>query len=319
VITSSDGVARRILGIDAAELHGQSLFELLGQPPTPLEDLEGELHRASECSGGDDCRMTLCSLASDSSWYAVISDLSGVRRALNKAAHVEAREEARMLISGFAHEVRNPIAAILSMTEALLQSSRCPEFVEEMVRPVPKLVRRIESVISDSVNYSRPDEPVPARVDAERVVADVLASHPPSDDVQVHVDGAARAPIVRSDPWHTRRIVRALLDNAYQAGAEHIHVVIDAYPNRGTRLGVSIKVLDDGSGVDDDVREQIFRPFFTTRAQQTGLGLASARSLAQLNHGRLAFNGTEDDKTCFELLLPEGRNANLAEVAEDVG
>jgi signal transduction histidine kinase len=317
-IVESDSTAREIVGLEADELHQSTLFELLGTDRVSLESLAESLEDPLQCVGDADCRIVVCRTEPERDWYAIVTDLSGVREALAEAVRREAREESRMLISGFAHEVRNPIAAILSMTEAVLQSTKSSDFGKEMVEPVPGLIRRIEAVISDSVNYSRPNEPVPVRVDAEQVVEEVLVDDPPPDDVEVVVRDVARAPFVRVDPWQTRRIIRALINNAYESGADRIRIEIDAFPAHGTRLGASIKVIDDGSGVEEKHRDSIFRPFFTTRAEKTGLGLATARTLARLNRGSLQFLGSKDGETCFELLLPENADANLTEVHRDV-
>lgn len=313
-ITGIDPVACEILDRPADALVGSYVHDLLDTPRVPLEELQKRMREeptASDCRG---CELTLCRTIDEGKWYGLVHDLRGVSRMLYMGARKEARKEASALISGFAHEVRNPIAAILSMTEALLHSSKCSDFVREMVEPVPGLIRRIEGVISDSVSYSRPDEATPSRLDAERIIAGVLKNHPPPEKVQVRVDANARTPMILGDPWHTRRILRALLENAYESGASGIEIGIDAFPESGARKGVSITVTDDGSGVDEQVREKIFRPFFTTRAQHTGLGLAMARNLARLNRGGLRLREADDGRTCFELLLPENVNSNLDEV-----
>ena len=234
------------------------------------------------------------------------------------SAEDDVRDQMRTLISGFAHEVRNPLAGILSITESLIQSSKSTEAVREMLSPVPELIDRIETVISESVSYSRPEEPTPSRIDLEGVLTKILVHCPAPKDVEVRVEVDARAPMVFADPWQVRKLLRTLLENAYQSGASQVDVRLRAYPCQGRRLGVRVSVHDDGEGVSPDIREDIFRPFFTTRARHTGLGLAAARDLARLNGGDLWLD-EDEDHTCFRAALPIDSEVERLEEAHDDG
>jgi C4-dicarboxylate-specific signal transduction histidine kinase len=115
-------------------------------------------------------------------------------------------------------------------------------------------------------------------------------------------------PAVAIDRLRIQHVLFTLVQNAVEAPTqrgEAPHVRIDL---SGDRYGVLVAVEDRGVGIPNEVREQLFRPFFTTKAHGTGLGLASSRAIAELHEGSLEVEDLLGGGTRFCLRLPASVN-----------
>ncbi|MBX7115448.1 MAG: hypothetical protein K1X64_14055 [Myxococcaceae bacterium] len=216
-------------------------------------------------------------------------------------ARVQLRSTVESIVAGFAHEVRNPLAAILSLTEAAIQEvGGTPH---SALVPIPGLVQRVESLIKQSLAYSRPRPPMrllhPATFLVERATSLLRHRDTPAT---LHAPGAdSTAPPAMVDLLHAEQILVHLIENALDAARTWVRITIG--PGRTHAPSLCIEVSDDGPGVTSETAGRIFQPFFTTRAQGTGLGLAIARDLARMNGGDLRLKSASPGAT-FQVLLP---------------
>lgn len=216
-------------------------------------------------------------------------------------ARVQLRNTVESIIAGFAHEVRNPMASILSLTEATLQQNLTQP--TELVR-IPGLVARVESLIQQSLAYSRPKPPKrelhrPSFL-VDRASTLLRPREKPSRIEAPEDDGGVSAVIV--DLLHAEQILVNLLENALDVSADVVTVTLSKGHTRVP--SVCIEVADDGPGVPAETAPRIFDPFFTTKANGTGLGLAIARDLARLNGGDLKLVTNVKRGAAFRLYLP---------------
>lgn len=216
-------------------------------------------------------------------------------------ARIQLRTTVESIIAGFAHEVRNPLAAILSITESAMQQD--PNHDSVLVR-VPGLVGRVENLIRQSLAYSRPDPPRRALHHplhlVERAMQLLRKRTGPTAKVVLPRE-VVELPAVLVDVLQAEQILVNLIENALDAAIREVHVGIRLVP--GQPVTVSFEVTDDGPGVPDDIAPRIFAPFFTTKAAGTGLGLPIARDLARLNGGELSLLATPVRGATFQLLL----------------
>ncbi len=215
-------------------------------------------------------------------------------------ARVQLRNTIESIIAGFAHEVRNPLAAILSLTEAALQQDPSPDTV--LVR-IPGLVGRVESLIRQSLAYSRPKSPNRALHHPSFLLehaASLLRRR--ESAAALTFEECDDIPPVMVDLPQVEQILVNLLENALDAARSQVEVRV-----RGGKTSVPsvcIEVHDDGPGIAADVAPRIFDPFFTTKAHGTGLGLAIARDLTRINGGELHHVPTPRKGATFRLYLP---------------
>ncbi len=103
------------------------------------------------------------------------------------------------------------------------------------------------------------------------------------------------------DALRIQHVVLTLVQNAFEATGTGAIVRIEV---AGDRYGVEVSVIDRGHGIPENARASIFRPFFTTKVQGTGLGLASARAIVEGHEGTIGFEDASGGGTRFWFKLP---------------
>ncbi len=205
------------------------------------------------------------------------------------------------MTGGIAHEIRNPIAAMRLKAENALAAA--PERQPEALRAIVGQIDRLEGLVQSLLALVQPVTLTPRAVDLpawleerRQAVADRAAAK--AVRIEVRHSGATLAVF---DPVHLARAIDNLLDNAVRHVPRGGAVVLDAHAVDGQ--SITLTVDDDGPGVPESLRPQLFEPFATGRADGTGLGLALAREVA-LAHGGELRHVALDHGTRFELELP---------------
>lgn len=197
------------------------------------------------------------------------------------------------IAAGVAHEVGNPLAAILGYVELLLDERTEPALGEEhraLLERTRVQIQRIQSIVGQLLEYSRPSRGQARDVEmvaAARQLLELLDYDPRCENVRLRVEG--NGPIfARTDPALVDQVLQNLVVNGARAAKEHDdpEVVVRIEPHGAE---VVIEVQDSGPGVSDDARQRLFEPFFTTAkaGEGTGLGLAISQGLVEGMGGTL--------------------------------
>ena len=216
------------------------------------------------------------------------------------------------LTSGVAHEVKNPINAIVLHLEVLrgkLQQSD-PDARRHM-EVIGKEIQRLDRVVQTLVDFTRPVELRLADVDLRRLVEEVgTLAFPEAERLGVR--------IVREIPGQSLR-VKADADLVKQALLNVVLNGVQAMPQGGVltlgaaRVGAEfeIYVCDQGPGIPPDLRDKVFNLYFTTKPAGSGIGLAMTYRVMQLHNGSVEFESYNGQGTVFRLRFPaleaEGR------------
>ncbi len=224
------------------------------------------------------------------------------------------------------HELRNPLGVVANAV-FLIRHAMGPDLSPDVERHLTMADREVDkanAIIDHLVAFVRPRQPLLEAVAVRAVVAEVLETTPAPAGVTVDV-AVGDATLV-TDRGQLAEILVNLVSNAY-----------DVLPEGGTvRIAaavadhsVRVTVADDGTGIDDTVRQRIFEPFVTTKHSGTGLGLAIVRRLVDINRGEISVAPRSGGGTVFTLTLPSRRpgapgasgviRADTADTADTVG
>jgi two-component system, OmpR family, sensor kinase len=196
----------------------------------------------------------------------------------------------RQFVSDASHELRTPLTAIRGQLEVLARSEQpSPEEVHRVERVVLAEMARIERLVDDLLALAHLDEGVPLKLREIHLAPYLrrLAEDAPRGGAEV---GELPAGTLRADPDRLTQVIRNLLGNARRHAGPGGQVAISAAAD-GFRL--TIRVDDDGPGIEPEEREQVFDRFHRSETSRnrhsggSGLGLAIARSIVEMHGGRI--------------------------------
>jgi two-component system sensor histidine kinase HydH len=212
------------------------------------------------------------------------------------------------LSAGLAHELRNPLGTIRGSAEMLGRTLTSEnEVAREMAGFISGEVDRANSLITRFLQFARPLQLRPERADLvqtlDRAVAMVEREAPA---VSIYKNYAPEIPPFSFDPELLERVVYNLVLNAAQATPAGGAVTVKT---RTAGRTVEIAVIDRGSGIEPQHLDTIFNPFFTTKPEGVGLGLAIVAKIVDEHGGKISVESEPKKGSIFRILLPMERPA----------
>ncbi|HWX54734.1 MAG TPA: ATP-binding protein [Verrucomicrobiae bacterium] len=224
------------------------------------------------------------------------------------------------LTSGVAHEVKNPINAIVVHLEVLRQKlHQADPATRRHMDVIGTEIKRLDRVVQTLLDFTRPVELRLVETDLRRLVDEVVAlASPEAAQHQVRIQretGGGPLP-VRVDIDLTKQAILNIVINGVQAMPDggNLHIAL-----RREGDDAVIAVRDEGPGIAADVRDKIFNLYFTTKKGGTGIGLAAAYRILQMQHGSVEFESAEGSGAFFYLRLPLAESPQPAEQSRFAG
>jgi two-component system NtrC family sensor kinase len=246
----------------------------------------------------------------------VMTDITDAALLQAKLAHSEKMATIGRLVSGVAHEVNNPLAAILGFTDLLLENPQIPENAREDLQIILQETQRTKDIVQDLLSFARQRPVQRELVQVNSVLRQTIklrsydfASH----GVEVVEEFDEKLSPALGDSQQLQQVFLNILNNAYDAVQEagqrgHINI-------RTSLRGESIEVAvtDNGTGITDP--ERIFDPFYTTKqaGKGTGLGLSICYGIVRAHGGEiLCWNNSEQPGSTFVVRIPVANEASVA-------
>jgi signal transduction histidine kinase len=213
------------------------------------------------------------------------------------------------LTAGLAHEFRNGLATIHGYAR-LIDPSQVPTAYAPYVQAIRDETDTLGRVIGNFLNFARPVQPTMAPVGVGGLVERTI------DELRPDVDArggaltvAGEFGTVSGDEMLLRQALVNLVRNAVQACAEARvapHIRVEGRTDR-TEGTLGLTVSDNGPGVPAELREKVFQPFFTTKGDGTGLGLALVQKIVVTHNGRITLSTSDQGGAVFQVVLPLAR------------
>jgi signal transduction histidine kinase len=234
------------------------------------------------------------------------------RTQMSRAEHLATLGE---LATGLAHEIRNPLAGIAGVIDIIGRDLPPTSPAREMVKDVRLEIDQINRILTDLLQTARPHPPRVMKSNLNTTVehAVMLARQQVlSKPIRIEVVTDPDLPEVEHDSDQIHQVVLNLLLNAVQAIDGNGYVTVTV----GTQDScAAVTITDTGRGMSSQQVSQIFRPFYTTRATGTGLGLSLVRRIIDEHNGQINVTSEPGKGSTFEVLIPFVHQLEPAEVA----
>ena len=319
IISSANPAAEQVLGIHGLSFrrHAEALGAAAELPRLIAECLEtgrifrreqvkhvtpaGELRRLgvtiSPIRRGDEPIHGALCLLSD------LTEVATLQQQMQLKENLAALGE---LSAGIAHEFKNALATISGYAQLILSEPNGDEARDNAER-ILEQTRNITHVVTEFLKYARPleisSEPVALQSLIDRVVSEVAESSP-----QLRIRSEGKFGCVPGDEALLRQALLNLARNAAEASADSpngARVLLRGEVFKGEEASFQkITVFDNGSGFPAGVQPQLFRPFFTTKANGTGLGLAVVQKIIVQHGGQVVARNRAEGGAEFTITLP---------------
>lgn len=307
-VEKSNPAARQLLGrISRGKVEGSNLGEILGikvaceitaESPVAIEQGRREIV-VKEIEGGKELTIEYVTVPREDAQGMVVgkiisfSDVTGLKKIQSELEKMNRFSTIAEIASAVAHEVRNPLAGIRTMTQVIDEQLADGAPHKEYTRRIIKQVDRLNELLTEFFTYARP--PVPSRkpVSLVKVMEDIkplVHSRLQKNGVTLVEDYEKGLPDILADPSQVQQVFLNLFLNSLMAMKRtdgHISIRVryigtdrsEFDPAKFSWLQpdnkyVTVYFSDDGGGMEPEVREKAFEPFFTTRHDGSGLGLS---------------------------------------------
>jgi signal transduction histidine kinase len=210
------------------------------------------------------------------------------------------------ITGGVAHEVKNPLNAILLHVEvARAKLGAGDTDVGQEMEIIAREILRLDRVVKTFLDFSRPVELTLTTVPVETLVSEIVdLARPQADASNIHIEvrQAAGGAEVRVDNDLLKQAVLNIVVNAMQAMHEGGGELL--FESSATPEAAEIRISDTGPGIPPELRDKIFRLYFTTRKEGSGIGLAMTFRIIQLHDGTIDFTSEPGKGTTFLIRLP---------------
>ena len=223
------------------------------------------------------------------------------RTQMSRAEHLATLGE---LATGLAHEIRNPLAGIAGVIEIVGRDLPATSPARPVVKDVRQEIARINQIVTDLLRTARPHPPRVRKSDLNTTVEHAVMlgrQQALAKSVAIELKKDPALPEVDHDSDQIHQVLLNLLLNALQAIDKDGKIAVTIRQQGKTAV---IEVADNGRGIAPEHLPNIFRPFYTTKGEGTGLGLSLARRIVEEHHGRIDVTSTPGKGSSFAVVLP---------------
>ena len=213
------------------------------------------------------------------------------------------------LTAGLAHEIRNPLVAIKTLTQLLPDRLDDEEFRDQFLKIASGEVDRISSLVNELLDFARPSDPKLEFEDINAILDGMIllvSTETKKKQINILKSYASDLPPVLIDREQIKQVFLNILLNAIQATAENGRIMVKtrAFMKPGGEPYAQIEFTDTGCGIPGEHLEEIFNPFFTTKSTGSGLGLSISHQIVQDHRGYIDVESQLERGSSFFINLP---------------
>jgi len=233
-----------------------------------------------------------------------LNDITDLKKLEAEIRQTQRLADLGTMAAGMAHEIRNPLSAIKTYVALLPEKIEKPGFLEKFQRTVPREINRLNTLIEELLELSKPPKYNFNPTDLRKLLIqsiELLEADFKSKSIGCKWDIPKGLPQIMADADQLEKVFINLMQNGAQSmpngGMITIHVSFN-------NTSVIISFMDTGHGFSPELAENIFNPFFTTKAKGTGLGLAITHKVVSEHRGQIEAKSKKGEGSCFSINLP---------------
>ena len=236
-----------------------------------------------------------------------ITERKKVEQALQRAEQMKHIGE---WAAGLAHEIKNPLAGIKVSVEVLLDDLNISEEDRAIVLKAVGEIQRIETLLKSLLNFAKPPELQLSAIDMNDLLDQTITfslKHPllssnSSMEINIVKDFDGAIPETLADPMQLKQVFLNLALNAIEAMPDGGRLGVKTNYDKNTET-IKIEISNTGDGIDKEMIDDIFKPFFTTKSKGSGLGLAITRRIVEQHGGVISVTSDPGKGTVFNILF----------------
>ncbi len=213
------------------------------------------------------------------------------------------------LTAGLAHEIRNPLVAIKTLTQLLPERLEDEEFRNHFLNIAASEVERISHLVNELLDFAKPSSPKLEFEDINSILEGMIllvSTESKKKHIQIERQYASDLPSIKVDREQIKQVFLNILLNAIEATPENgtITVKTRSFSKPGGEPFLQVEFKDTGCGIPKESLEEIFNPFYTTKTTGSGLGLSISNQIVQDHKGYISVDSQVSQGTSFYVNLP---------------
>ncbi len=294
-ISKANNGALEMLGEDS--LVGRKWIDVINVVFRPRKD------DGTEISTRDGKRLQVLTRPLSSGQLVQMNDLTAQRELSDKMRHMERLSSLGRMAASLAHQIRTPLSAAMLYGANLANPRLTPQSRAVFQKKLMSRLEALEAQVSDILMYARSDAQTVSELEAVDLVSDCIQSCQSivtRGGAELISELGDRPMPILGNTAALSGALSNLVANAVEAGAKKVKISL-----KKEKGNIVIAVANNGPAIADDLKKKIFEPFYTTKSNGTGLGLAVVAAVVRVHHGRLEIHESDEFPVEFTLMIPE--------------
>ncbi|WP_235314321.1 sensor histidine kinase [Paraglaciecola algarum] len=313
VVKQSNELAKNLLG---EPLEGQMWRTIIQRSFKPQAD---DGHEVSLFDGRK-VKLSITPLVKEPGQLIVLTDLTETRQLQQRIGHLQKLSSLGKMVASLAHQIRTPLSAAILYAANLSNNTLNKVSREKFSDKLLSRLHDLESQVNDMLLFAKSGkEQVVSEISLQTLMHEVQQG---SDAMIKKCD--AKLNLVLPDPdvlilgnkIALAGALQNLIHNALEIKPHKASITLSASLAVGQSDWVNLTVTDNGPGISEEVQQQVFEPFYTTKSNGTGLGLAVVKGVAQSHQGHVKVANLADGGACFSICLPVISSETIGTSAE---
>lgn len=257
-----------------------------------------ESPRERQLRDGRKVNITHSSLGNDAEQIILLADVSELRALQETLVQQKQLSAMGEMVAGLAHQVRTPLATAILYASQMSKPALADEKRQQFSEKILERLHYLERQVNDMLIFAKQGRMAMQSFSLKHLLAHLVEAMEGYAG-EFSIDNRVAADQLLGNEDALRGAILNLINNAAEAGAGRIGLQVQA----GEAGSIEFAVADDGPGIGQDQQDKLFEPFYTTKSNGTGLGLAVVDSVARAHGGHVVCRSTPGNGTCFTLSL----------------